>query len=262
MPTYVRRGDDDALEVINVDLAHRESAPDAARPWLVTVEVPLLRPDARGLRDASEMDAVADLHEALTAALAPLGVVDLGRRTARGSTTCFFQAARNDGAEGLVTQAMRSAPAYTATTVVASDPGWTTYLRDLCPDAYHAMTIDNAELRARLAELGDVADMPRLVDHFAFFRTRESAESAARALAVRGLEMASLVDDRANDRPWHLHLRGEHAVDAGTIGTVCDEVFDAVTEREGRYDGWGCGVTRPAEEKPARKGFLGRLFGG
>lgn len=262
MPTYARRGDDDAIEVINVELAHRESAPDATRPWLITVDVPLLRPDERGLRDASEMEAVGDLHEDLAEALAPLGAVDLGRRTARGSTTFFFQAERHDGVDDLVAQAMRRDPEYTATTSVVSDPEWGTYLNHLCPDAYHAMTIDSSELRAQLAQLGDVAELPRMVDHFAFFDSRESAESAARALAVRGLEMASLVDDRADAHPWHLHLRGEHAVDADTIGEVCDAIFDAVDERGGVYDGWGCGITKPPPKTPARKGFLGRLFGG
>lgn len=91
-------------------------------------------------------------------------------------------------------------------------------------------------------ELGDRLDVPREVEHFAYFSRKGRAESVAAELESRGYR-TELV--RAGFRTA-LVARTTADVTPETTRRIMTEVFENVENGGGEYDGWG-GPISPAD---------------
>lgn len=111
-------------------------------------------------------------------------------------------------------------------------------------------------LASRLDQ-GDQIEVPREVEHFVLFDSRQGAASAAARLVRAGWDV-EVTDDAAGDGVT-LRAYREEAVDAGTAEHSMRAVFALTTAAGGSYDGYGARIVFAADgEHP---GFLRRLFG-
>jgi hypothetical protein len=175
-----------------VDLNAAAAAPLESHPLRLAIRVPMLRPRADGLRDASELDELGALEDQFVEALADkIDAIYVGRVVHDGDTTLYLYVP----AEHRV--AMEDLPVLTGAPPgdhepqwgVAEDPAWDVYLELLYPDAYAHQTIWNRRLLRVFSEQGDQLDVAREIDHMAFFPTREAAEQAAAALTAAGFRV-------------------------------------------------------------------------
>ncbi|WP_193752707.1 ribonuclease E inhibitor RraB [Microbacterium testaceum] len=87
-------------------------------------------------------------------------------------------------------------------------------------------------------QLGENFTAPRPVEHFAYFRSRRSADAAADDLRSRGFTVAI---HRLGLRLILVATRVETLTDA-SVATFLTEVIGVVEARKGDYDGWGANV--------------------
>jgi regulator of RNase E activity RraB len=104
-------------------------------------------------------------------------------------------------------------------------------------DLEQQLSRNNDILQQRL-ELGDSLDAPREVEHFSYFRSHADAEKAASRLKDGGFEVYL---DRRFLKTALLATK-QAPVDLQTSNELTKDVWIAVTESGGTYDGWGAEV--------------------
>ena len=100
------------------------------------------------------------------------------------------------------------------------------------------LAMDELQLRQR-AELGDRIEVPREVEHFAYFSRRKQAETVAELLRGKGFATQTA---RVGLRTA-LVARIAADVRAETTARIVTEVFDLVESGGGEYDGWGAAIS-------------------
>ena len=100
------------------------------------------------------------------------------------------------------------------------------------------LAMDDAMVRQRI-ELGDRLHVPREVEHFAYFSRQRRADDVAALLREQGYTTQTA---RAGLRTA-LVARIAADVRPETTVRVMTEVFDAVEQGGGVYDGWGAPIS-------------------
>jgi hypothetical protein len=96
-------------------------------------------------------------------------------------------------------------------------------------------------VRIRIAQ-GDAVQIPRQIDHAAYFRSRSDAVAAS-----RDLEAAGFVVVETRRRWFHVDVEFTRTapVDLETVQATTRQLVDLVEKHGGTYDGWGAfDVTR------------------
>lgn len=231
---------DDAPASIVVDLAARDHAPVASHPHLLTLRVPmrLERPD--GLRHPDELAALGAIEDQVVERLAAAhDAIYLGRVVHQGTTTLYhyLPADRGRALDELLASIGELPDGYQATAALVEDAEWR-QARTLAPGSYAEQTIWNRRLVRIFEERGDALELPREVDHMAYFPSQATAEAAAYDLRASGFR----VDDTSevgDGEEWGLAFHREDTLADGRPDAFVSEIFDILRRHNGRYDGWG-----------------------
>lgn len=92
--------------------------------------------------------------------------------------------------------------------------------------------------REQRAEMGDVLETPRPVEHYAYFSRRSHAQAAANDLIAAGFEVGRA---RHRFKTVLQATRGE-ALGDEQVARFLREVVGIVERHGGDYDGWGATV--------------------
>lgn len=95
-----------------------------------------------------------------------------------------------------------------------------------------------APQREQRAEMGDVLETPRPVEHFAYFSRRSRAQAAAEDLIAAGFE----VGRARRGLKTVLKATRNEALGDQQVARFLREVVDIVERHGGDYDGWGATV--------------------
>ena len=229
---------------IRVDLGQARHAPREELPTLLFVSVPLRDPDERGFVRREEFDAVTALEGALRKSLAAGGARHVGCVTTDGARDFFFYAGGGRDWEMAVAESLTAFPDYAYSLQIRDDPEWRSYLEFLYPTRDDMNLIMNNRVLRQLAEQGDVAELPRPIDYFLYFPTREAAEAAARAAVAEGFSLAEngLAERDGSPPVWQVRLS---RIDAPSeIDDITARLLELADEGDGEFDGWGCLVRR------------------
>jgi len=97
----------------------------------------------------------------------------------------------------------------------------------------HSMCSEQLSQRVKM---GDHLEVPREVDHTAYFAKRANAESAAAELAAQGYSVAV---SRKGFGSFALEAHIDSDVEWETVDEFVPRMFDLITKHHGVYDGWG-----------------------
>jgi regulator of RNase E activity RraB len=106
------------------------------------------------------------------------------------------------------------------------------------------------ELLEQLAENGDVASIPRMVD-VSFTGAMTDLEPLAEAAEAHGFTVGQLVPDEEGDAPdiWRLDLDVEQTIEPDAIRALTRKCLEIEASFPGiEYDGWGCMAVTGADE--------------
>ncbi len=226
---------------IVLDLAAGPNAPLDTHPILIVIRVPMKVPHPDGLRDASELDALSKLEDDFTEKLAAaVDAIYVGRTVCDGDTTLYLYAPQRALAALDDLPVILGDPGvYEPDCSVDEDPDWNLYNELLAPGPYESQTIWNRRLLTVFEEKGDRLDVPREIDHFADFPTKEHAERAAAALRNAGFRTDALDPPENDDEPWSLQFHRDEPLSGGRPDEFVSEILDVILEEDGEYDGWG-----------------------
>jgi Family of unknown function (DUF695) len=107
-----------------------------ARPWFLTISIPLAEPNEEGWCGPEEGERLNDLEDALLSALPPSDYLFMGRMTWRGVRELWLYAADEADALARLNEAFGavSTPQQELTVTARFDPDWSEY-RDLVGDS-------------------------------------------------------------------------------------------------------------------------------
>ncbi len=237
---YICNIDDEPASIF-VDLELIRVAPIAALPSMGYAIIYMNQPRPDGLSSAEEYDALCEIDDAICTAIdKSLKSKFAGRTTSAGMRTYYFYVSDVKKFEKIVAQAMLNCPDYEYETGHRDDAPWRIYREFLSPSPADRQRMANRRVLNALAERGDAHEIPREIDHFAYFPDARSAETFARWVEGEGFVGITV---EAND--------GQHGVQfkrvdpADKIDSVTIPLFNRAIELGGDYDGWGCSVERP-----------------
>jgi hypothetical protein len=239
---YLARMNDAPASFV-IDMAAAAHAPLASHPLRVQTRVKLRQPLPDGLRDASELEPLGRVEDAIEARVTTLleGVY-VGRFLGEGYMTLVFYVGPNVDAVERVLATTEPIDGYRVEWLTEGDPEWSFYFDVLFPDdASREGILNRRQIRERVS-LGDRLDVAREVDHFAVFPSKEKANAAAAALRRAGYR----VDDPSahDDDGFGLEFHKSETLDDGRPDEFCAEARALVEPYGGDYDGWGATVVK------------------
>jgi hypothetical protein len=226
-----------------LDLGLVRVAPLAERPWLISVRLPLLRPRADGLSDNTEAEELAKVEEALIRTLRKhCDALFVGRMTWSGTRDLFFYAARAEGLQAGLGEALGPSPKRRVMSQVREDKEWQHYLEVLFPGPVEQRWMADRRVVEELKKAGDRVEHPRPIDHVAIF----PGEAQASAYGAACRELRFEVEVRALDdgSGWSVRATRESPAELALVHEVATSLLLLAEEHEGRYDGWGCPVQK------------------
>ncbi len=227
-----------------LDLSLVDGAPDAQRPWLVSVRLPLKDPRPDGLTSNAEATALGLIEDGLVRTLdAHCGAVFVGRMTWNGVRDLFFYAKRTDSLEQALTAGLSGTEPRRVMTRKQRDADWKHYLDVLYPGPLEWQWIKDRRLVESLAESGDKSDIARPIDHHARFAARAAAEAWACAVREMGFEVA-IERAEGTEEAWSAHAVRDDRSELAHVHDIVERLYGLAEEHGGTYDGWGCPVVR------------------
>lgn len=232
---------DEEPAAILVDLGIAESAPDAQRPMLLWMWLPMLAPDENGFASEDEELVLTQIEDSFIDAVElTTGGMLVGRITTCGRREFYFYAPSETGFEDTVAEALEPFEGYEYETGWQEDEEWEQYFNVLYPGPEDTQQIFNRQVIDSLSESGDPLTIPRPVDHFANFKTPEERSQFLDALAPEfSLVNQEYRDEPDCERPYSVELQRVSPVDFETIDDITYELLELARRFDGEYEGWG-----------------------
>lgn len=235
---------DDHPASVFVDLTLKDLAPDARRPHLLRVALPLTIPTFDGLSQQSEAPRLYALEDELFDTVSRnLRARYVGRVTTQGHREHFYYAATTDGLEEAAHAALLKFPEYPATVLLQEDRHWRVYLDRLYPDELDLVLIRTRELIERLASQGVDLSQARPLEHFLHFPSEESRLQFLEQIENEGFEPQELELEESGDveMPYGLYLVRHDRCDHLFLDGLVTDLFLRSQDCGGVYIGWQAG---------------------
>jgi len=229
----------DKLASILLNLALASDAPIPEKPWLLWVWVYMNAPRPDGLSDGAEAPTLYKIEDALTPRiLERCKGMHVGRITTQGRREFYFYAQTNDGFREAVSAAMAEFREYRFDFGDQEDRLWDQYLKVLYPSEDELQRISNRDVLAALEKNGNVASLPRPVQHWIFFPSDDTRDLFKVAAESAGFEIDSVYEVENKESRFAICVQKIQAVDSPAIDTTVLKLFHLAREHRGEYDGW------------------------
>lgn len=224
---------------VNLDLIRL--APMAAFPSMAYLRIDMKEPRPDGLSSAEEFETLSQINDKILAAFNELEKLTYaGRTTTNGTRTYYFYVFEVEWFDATVAKAMREHPDYEYETGHRDDPEWLIYKDFLFPSPRDRQRIANRHVLDALAEQDDAHDIPREIDHFAYFPDAQSADTFSHWVEGEGS-----VGTKIEPHDGQHCVQFKRVDPAAEIDSVTILLFNRAAELGGEYDGWGCPVEKP-----------------
>jgi uncharacterized protein (TIGR01619 family) len=163
--TYLTRINDQSTGSIIVDLGFASTAPDGARPLVVTFSLNINNRSENGLPSSEErasLDAIE--HAVIDDLINRHAGVNPGHLYCENKLEVFFYVATAEGIEETVSLRMTDYPEYKFALSHKDDPEWNTYFDLLFPSPIQMQSIGNQQVIENMRSHGDNLQAERQVD--------------------------------------------------------------------------------------------------
>ncbi len=235
---------DDRPAFVVCNLRFEDDAPRADLPVLMTVSVPVGKPDEDGIADDEELHAAQELWAKLAASVGDaIRAESVGFASRGGKNTFFFYSAAHDSDEAmLAVEKVLFGVAPELEIEHREDAEWDVYFDILYPSEIEFRFAINESVIESLVESGDTLETPRPVTHTASFLTAAKRAEFRSALAERDFTIATESEDSERPRPFGVEFVRESPVDPTTVHELTLELTDLAETHDGDYDGWSADV--------------------
>jgi hypothetical protein len=232
-----------------IDLAWAENGPDEARPVCSLLRVPLSEPGEEGLGDDEEVDRIREIEDEIIEVIEDkLGMVMVATVRGAGAIDYWFYGA-TDRSDEMLDAAAEAFEGYEVEGGAQDDPEWRQYFDALYPDRHGMRQIGDQRVLIALAEAGDKCDVPRDIEHLAYFPSRDMAEGFAAKVKEEGFRLDGVkeveepdADSVAEGPQWQVEFANQSSAELMEIIPVTAHLEDLADECGGKYDGWQSAV--------------------
>ena len=240
-----RVGDDFAMFAVN--LGPEDDAPFDNLRWLNVVRL-TFEPLPSGMPNTDTNHVLYEVEDHVATRAATRGGIQVGRLTVGGRRELFFYTATDD-TELMLRDLNDEFGELEVDTTAQLDAEWKIYFEFLYPQPVDFQRIHNQRVVRALGEHGDIASIPREIDHYAYFPNTSSRREFAREITDAGFEVAHETEADEGEFRFGLSFKSHGPVDLATIDGVTIGLFVRANEHGGAYDGWGCAVQTGADEE-------------
>jgi regulator of RNase E activity RraB len=235
---YIYQNEDDKTVRTETDPGLLDAAPQEDRPWLAWVFVRMHSPDVSGMCKNSECDLLRRMQTDLTEALREkLDAVISGVRIQEGWMELFFYLPTARKFDNIAAEVMKKYAFYSFETGSSRDAKWLHYRNELYPDALMLQQIRSRAVIRELEEAGDNIVLLHEVEHYLFFQTEAQRKRAVQKLEASGFVLKENVRQEGEFGYGAVLVR-KHDITESTLTEVTAELFDAVRDEYGLYEGW------------------------
>lgn len=240
---------DDRPASFVIDMNAADQAPVATHPVRLHVRAKMRLEGQEGLRHPDELESLGNFEDFVVDKLErAVDAIYAGRMVHDGYTELYFYVpeAAKPRLENLG-ELLADVPEYEPEWLLEDDEGWEFYGDFLYPDAFARQGMLNRGLLDEIRAQGDANDIPREVDHLAYFPTRDDADSAAVRLQAAGFRIDPIdeSDEREEELRFALQFHRDDRLDGEQADKFCAEILEIVLEHDGMYDGWGTSIVKP-----------------
>lgn len=226
---------DDHPASIFVDLGIAAEAPLPGHPQMGYVRVEMLRPRDDGFSSQEEFEDLCALEDDVTAQIvADGGAIYVGRVTSDGFRDFFFYAGDANQFIGAAEAAAALHPSYRCEVGGRPDPDWNVYFDFLSPSDDDRQRMANRGVREALEQHGDLLNLPRQINHYAYFAARDGAAAFTARVEREGFRPEL---PRATDTGDYLvyFVRDDRPDELDEVTVMLARL---ARELGGEYDGW------------------------
>lgn len=232
--------------VITVDQGWEPLAPLASHPRLLQVSVLAEGRLSTGFPTDAEIQAANTLQSQLLQKLerGNYGVF-VGSRVTVGQKDFYFYLRAEPDADQLAQSVVESYTKRKTEASIQPDSAWTVYGQKLYPNAREQAEISNDGVLIRLQEAGDPLNIPRPIEHWAYFKTtkaRSVFEDSIEQYAFRPLNYDTLA---GAPEPYGIHFVRNDSIHTPYIHNLTWGLTELAASLGGSYDGWETIVVKP-----------------
>ena len=237
---------DDAAAVVLVDLSYSVQLPIDDAGFLYVIKLDMVDPGESGTGTEQEADTFASFEEALAGTAIKWGLHYVGRVQNNSNWQLAFYGPQGCG-QNLEAAAKAFDSARSVTLGSKSDPEWAYYQNNLYPDDETLQWIGNRRVVDSLVEHGDLLEVPRRVDHYAFFADEDSRNSFVSLVVPEGFSLATHLDPTDGPLPYGVQIYRTDSVNLDAIHQVVLFLFSTADLDDGLYQGWETTVVLPED---------------
>ena len=237
---------DNARASIWINLRYRDpgATPQPNAGTLYWLRIAMLDVGGHGMGTEAEAATLWPIEEEVARAARDSGVEYVARvRTSGRWEMTFYGRARQEGKLEACVAALQLGGRGVE---IGSrrDAKWERY-RELLPDAERWQWMQNRRLAEVLEENGDDPEIPRRVDHWAYFPSKKQRSAFVKAVAAHGFK-----NDRTNapepDDTFGARVFRTDRTELESIHAAVMLLWVVAKEHGGQYDGWETSVEKPS----------------
>jgi len=238
---YFLRVDEQPASIF-LNLALFDEAPLEHLPHMAYVRLYMQTPREDGLSNQDEFDALTALEDHVVGSLLGNDTAYVGRCTTQGCRDFFFYVANAEDWAARAAKAFELYPDYEYDTGTREDEDWALYFGYLYPSPMDIQTIQNRRVCEALEQDGDTLQMPRPIDHYAYFKTPANADAFVAAATPLGYEVKARGEPTETHDEYGVQLCREDTPSHEQIDAITLPLYELALQFEGEYDGWECPV--------------------
>jgi hypothetical protein len=237
---------EDAAASIALNLWFERVAPLPSADTLYWVDFHMRDVGPHGMGTAAEAEVLDPIADQIVAHAEKLGLLYVGRLRGSGRWSLFLygppeqleslRALARDG-EALDNRQVDAGSQHDAT--------WAHYREFLLPSDERRQWMKNRRTVEVLEQHGDPLVEPRLIDHWAYFRTAEGRQVFVSEAAREGFSIDAPFDASGSARPYGARVHRVDRVDLEAIHEVVMKLIGLAQQAGGGYDGWESVVLKP-----------------
>ncbi len=231
----------DEFSVFSIDAAFAGAAPLVSHPFVHWV---ILNYAKQGFPDQIVDGKLVAFEDKLVDFLGTQQGAYVGRFTSVAGTRQLFFYAPENIIENIRKFAQDASFDYDILMNVKEDPEWSLYLDFLYPSDFDWQRINLQQILMNLRKHGDKHEIPRNIDHYAYFETENGAQAFEEYLEQGNF--SSVVRSKADEK-WNVSFQQYTAIEVSILEPVVLSLFKKSREIGGEYDGWGSPVMSSPE---------------
>lgn len=234
----------DNIAFIFFDHGIRETIDSFKQDQQVRFDLTYKAPSDKGLPTDEEFDAVSGVEDRITEFASRQNGIYVGRVTTAGHRYFYcFVGVSPEQIETFVDEVSQST-GYTLDTQLLNDPEKKGYWKDLYPTADDWQMILDSRVVEALQESGDINEIERRIDHWAFFKSKSDARTFVSWLEELGFSLESMKRTKLLMGEWNVRFFRSDSPELYTINGITYKLRRKAAETGGRYDGWETSVEK------------------